>query len=178
MKKVLVPLADGFEEIEAVTVADVLRRAGIETVLAGLPSSIIEGSNGLKVIADKKMDNVRLDDFAALVLPGGNRGCENLGNSKTVMQAIEHFEEKGKLVAAICAAPSLLAKAGILKDRRATIHPGREKEIPRPRDARVIEDNNVITSMGPGTAIEFALKIVENLEGKQRAEKIRRELCI
>jgi len=178
MKRVLLTLTDGFEDIEAVAVTNILRRAGIEVVLTGLPSSIVESSNGLKVIADKKMDNANLDDFDALVIPGGKRGCENLGNSRAVMEAITHFEEKGKLVAAIGAAPSLLAKAGILKERRATIQPGKEKEIPRPRDSKVIEDNNVITSMGPGTSIEFALKIVENLDSKQKADKIKKDLCV
>ena len=177
MKKILIPLADGFEEIEAIAVVDVLRRAGFDVVTTGLPSSIVEGAHGVKLIADKKIDNVNLDEFDALILPGGNPGYKNLGKSKIIMDAIESFEEKGKLVAAICAAPTLLAKAGILKDRRATAYPGLERELPRPRDGNVVYDENVITSKGPGTAIEFALKIVEVLGGKGKADELKRRLC-
>ncbi|NOX71980.1 MAG: DJ-1/PfpI family protein [Candidatus Micrarchaeota archaeon] len=177
MKKILLPLADGFEEIEAISVMDVLRRAGFDVIVTGLPSSIVEGAHGLKIIADKKIDNVNMDEFDALVLPGGNPGYKNLGKSKKIMDAICAFEESGKLVAAICASPTLLAEAGILKERKATVYPGMEREIPRPRDGNVVVDDNVITSKGPGTAIEFALKIVEILDGKENADILKRKLC-
>lgn len=178
MPKVMIPLAEGFEETETISVADVLRRAGIEVVLTGIPSTIVEGAHGIKVIADKKIDDLDTEKFDALVLPGGNPGYINLGKSKAVMDAITDFEEKGKLIGAICASPSLLAKTGILKERKATIYPGMEKDIPRPRNGNVVEDDNVVTSKGPGTALEFALKIVEILEGSGKAEKIKRDLCL
>ncbi|MCK5022741.1 MAG: DJ-1/PfpI family protein, partial [Candidatus Aenigmarchaeota archaeon] len=158
MKKVLIPLAEGFEEIEALATADVLRRAGLDVVLAGLPSSIVEGRSGIKVITDIKMDDVKAADFECVVLPGGNPGYINLGRSKKVFDIINHMNDSEKIIAAICASPSILGKMGILDERKATIYPGMEREIPRPRSGKVIVDGHVITAEGPGTAIEFSLE--------------------
>ncbi len=174
--RILVPVAEGFEEIETVSVADVLRRAGFEVVLAGIPGTIVTGSRGVRIVTDSMLKDVDAEKFDAVVLPGGYPGYVNLGKSARVLEIVKDFDNKGKVVAAICAAPSVLAKAGVLKDRRATIYPGMEKEIPRPRGERVVVDGNIITSQGPGTAIEFALKIVEVLGGKEKSEKIRREI--
>lgn len=173
---VLVPLADGFEEIEALATVDVLRRAGLDVVTAGIPSTIIQGSRNIKVVADKRLEDVNFDEFDALVLPGGNPGYVNLGKSNTIMEAIKKFDSEKKLIAAICMAPTVLAKAGILEDRMATVYPGGERELPRPRDGRVVVDGNIITSQGPGTAIEFALKIVEILLGPEKSDEIKRQL--
>jgi 4-methyl-5(b-hydroxyethyl)-thiazole monophosphate biosynthesis len=174
MKKVLIPLADGFEEIEAVTCIDVLRRAGLEVTTAGLPGTLIKGSRNVRITADKKLDETEPEEFDALVLVGGDPGFRNLGNSQKVLDTVKDFEAKGKLVAAICAAPTILAKAGILEERNATIYPGMERELPRPREGRVIEDRNVITSQAPGTAMEFSLKIVEALAGADKADDVKR----
>jgi 4-methyl-5(b-hydroxyethyl)-thiazole monophosphate biosynthesis len=176
MKKVLIPLAEGFEEIEALATADILRRAGIEVVLAGIPGTMIKGRSGVKVVADSRIDEVNKSDFDCLVLPGGNPGYINLGKSKIVIEIINDFNSKGKPIAAICAAPSILAKQGILDNKRATIYPGMEREIPRPRPASVVTDGHITTSQGPGTAIDFALEIVKTLLGSGQAEKIRKEL--
>lgn len=173
--KVLVPLVNGFEEIEAITIIDVLRRASIDVVTAGIPGTMIKGGKGVQIIADQKLDNINPYDFDAIILPGGP-GYENLGQSEKVLTIIKEFEGKGKLVGAICAAPSVLAKTGILQNRKATIYPGMEKELPKYRDGKVVEDNNVITSQGPGTAMEFSLKIVEHLKGATEAGNLRRSL--
>ena len=174
--KVLVPLADGFEEIEAITIVDVLRRAGLDVVMAGLPGTMVRGSRNVKIIADAKMDDVNPDEFDALVLPGGDPGYKNLGQSQKILNMIRDFHSQGKLVCAICASPLVLAKAGILEDKKATVYPGLERDIPKPRGDRVVVDGNIITSQGPGTAIEFALKIVESLLGKDRAEMVRKQI--
>jgi 4-methyl-5(b-hydroxyethyl)-thiazole monophosphate biosynthesis len=176
MKKVLIPLAEGFEEIEALATADILRRAGIEVVLAGIPGTMIKGRSGVKVVADSRIDEINKNDYDCLVLPGGNPGYINLGKSKIVTEIINDFNSKGKPIAAICAAPSILAKQGILDNKRATIYPGMEREIPRPRPASVVTDGHITTSQGPGTAIDFALEIVKTLLGSGQAEKIRKEL--
>jgi len=176
MKKVVIPLAEGFEEIEALTVADVLRRAELEVVLVGLPGSIVKGRSNIKVISDKKIEDINPKDFDAVVLPGGDPGYINLGRSQKVLDMLVDFNDQEKLIAAICASPCILSKLGILENRKATIYPGMEKDIPRPRSGKVIVDGHVITSEGPGTAIDFALEIVRNLLGKEKANDVRKEL--
>ena len=168
-------LADDFEEIEAFTVIDVLRRAEIEVVTAGLVSTVVEGSHKIRAIADKKFSETS-DDFDALVLPGGP-GHRKLANSQGVLNLIKDFNNKNKIIAAICAAPSVLARAGILEDKRATIYPGMEKELPRPRDSNVVIDKNIITSKGPGTAMEFALELVKILN-PQKAGEVKKRLVV
>lgn len=172
---VLVPLVDGFEEIEAVTIIDVLRRAGLKVTTAGIPSTMLQGAHGVQIIADKKFDSLDIKEFDALVLPGGP-GHVNLAKSEKVLGAIADFDSRGKVVGAICAAPMVLAKAGILADKKATIFPGMEREIPRPRPDKVVVDGNIITSQAPGTAIEFALKLVEKLVSRDKANQLKREL--
>ena len=176
MAKVILPLAEGFEEIEALATADVLRRAGIEVVLAGIPGTIVTGSKGIKLIADTKIEDVNPNEFDALVLPGGNPGYINLGRSQKVLDMIADFNEKEKLLCAICASPSILARLGVLDNRKATIYPGMEREIPRPRSGKVVVDGHVITSEGPGTAIDFALEIVRQLVGKEKAEEVKKQI--
>ena len=173
---VIIPLADGFEEIEAMSTIDVLRRADISVTTAGIPGTIVKGSKGTQTIADKKISEVDLETFDALILVGGYPGYVNLGKSNQVLDAVKSFNEKEKTIAAICAAPTILAKAGVLENRKATIYPGMEKEIPRPRGEKVVQDGHIITSQGPGTAIDFALKIVEVLAGSGVSDKIKRDL--
>jgi 4-methyl-5(b-hydroxyethyl)-thiazole monophosphate biosynthesis len=174
--KVIVPLTDGFEEIEAVSTIDVMRRAGIEVVVAGSPGSTLTGVHNVKIQADGMLKDMEPEEFDAVVLVGGSPGYINLGNSQKVLDMIKQFFSSGKLVAAICAAPTILSKAGILDDRKATIYPGMEKEIPRPRPEKVVADGNVITSQGPGTAVEFGLAITEHLVGKEKAQEVRRKM--
>ncbi len=172
---ILVPLINGFEEIEAIATVDVLRRAGFNVVLAGMPGTMITGNRGVKVIADMKFDDINPKDFQALVLPGG-QGSPKMGKSVKLMGMLRDFNDKDKLIAAICFSPMLLAKEGLLDNRRATVYPGNEKKLPKPRGERVVVDGNIITSQGPGTAMEFALKIVEALAGRSRAESLRKGL--
>ncbi len=174
--KVLIPLAEGFEEVEALVTADVLRRAGVEVTLAGIPGTIVTGRSGIKVIADKKIEDVNPKEFDALILPGGDPGYKNLGRSQKVLDMVADFNEEEKLLCAICASPSILARMGVLDNRRATIYPGMEREIPRPRSGKVVVDGHVITSEGPGTAIDFALEIVKQLLGKEKAEEVKKQI--
>ncbi len=176
MKRILIPLANGFEETEAIATADVLRRADMEVVLAGIPGQIVEGAHGIKIISDKKIEDAKNEEFDAVVLPGGNPGYKNLSNSGNVISILKDFDSKKKLIAAICASPSVLSKIGILDDKIATIYPGMEREIPKPRDSKVIKDGHVITSQGPGTAIDFALEIVKNLDSKFRADDVKEQM--
>lgn len=173
--KALVVLFDGFDDIEAFTAIDIMTRSGIDVTTAGVSSITIESNSKMRVSANRRLSEIA-EIYDALVLPGGH-GYKNLVNSKLVLDMIKKYDREKKVIAAICAAPAALAKAGIMEDRPATIFPGMEREIPRPRDANVIVSKNVITSKAPGTAIEFALKIVELLSGKITSEKIRKSIC-
>ena len=174
----MLPLAEGFEEIEALTVVDVLRRAGINVDTVGVMGSMVTGSHGVRVMTDKKILEINADEYDGIVLPGGNPGYLNLGRSSKIIEILKKFDAEGKLIAAICAAPSVLAKAGVLEGKKATIYPGMEKELPYPRGERVVIDGKVITSQAPGTAMEFALAIVEFLAGKDRAFQMKRQLVV
>lgn len=177
MTKILVPLADGFEDIEAIAVIDVLRRAGVDVVTAGAIGNIVTSRSKVRVHVEERL--IDLDDFSkydGIVLPGGSMGVELLSKNERLLKLIENFAKNGKLVGAICAAPSILVKLGLLKDRRATIHPGMEKLLDKPRGDIVVADGNIITSQAPGTAIPFALKLVEYLLGKQTAARIKSEI--
>ena len=176
MVEFLMPLADGFEEIEATTTIDLLRRGGINVTTAGLQGTIVRGARGVKLIADMKMDDVNFDKYDGMILVGGDPGWKNLSMSKRIMDAIQKYHGSKKTLAAICAAPCILAKAGVLADKRATVYPGMERDIPRPRNDKVVADGHIITSQGPGTAVDFALKIVEMVEGKERVAKVKKDI--
>jgi len=176
MVEFLMPLADGFEEIEATTTIDVLRRGGINVTTAGLQGTIVRGARGVKLITDMKMDDVNFDKYDGMILVGGDPGWKNLSMSKRIMDAVQKYHGSRKTLAAICAAPCILAKAGVLADKRATVYPGMERDIPRPRSDKVIADGHIITSQGPGTAVDFALKIVEMVEGKERVAKVKKDI--
>ena len=174
--KVLVPLAQGFEEIEALTVVDILRRADIEVVMAGLSPGPIAGSHSVRVLPDALLDDVMYSEFDAIVLPGGAPGFINLGKDERVLKIARDMDRSGKCVAAICAAPSVLIKAGVLKEgRKATVNPVGKDEVAACAcyvDDRVAVDRNLVTSKSPGTAMEFALKLVEILAGEDKAKII------
>jgi 4-methyl-5(b-hydroxyethyl)-thiazole monophosphate biosynthesis len=176
MVEFVMPLADGFEEIEATTTIDILRRGGVNVTTAGLQGTIVRGARGVKLIADMKMEDVNFDKFDGMILVGGDPGWKNLSLSKKVMDAVQKYHGSKKTLAAICAAPCILAKAGVLAEKRATVYPGMEWEIPRPRNEKVIADGHVITSQGPGTAVDFALKIVEIVAGKDKVAKVRKDI--
>ena len=167
MAKVCIPLATGFEDIEAITLIDVIRRGGIEVVTAGVGAEIIESAHNVKVIADTTIDKVSADEFDLVVLPGGLPGATNLAKSEEVKNLLRVMDEKGKYVGAICAAPIALKEAGVLKEKY-TAYPGWESNIRKEgyiSDQKVVEDKNVLTSKGPATAICFGLEIVKKFAG-------------
>jgi 4-methyl-5(b-hydroxyethyl)-thiazole monophosphate biosynthesis len=180
MAKALLFLAPGFEEIEALSIVDTLRRAGVEVVMVGLQKGSIEGAHGVIVMPDSAMDAITIEDFDAVVLPGGNPGYVNLGKDPRVLEFATKAFETGKIVAAICAAPSVLAKGGILQGKKATIYPGMESFLTgsEPVNERVVVDGTVVTSQGPGTALEFGIKLVELLVGTQKAQELKAELVV
>ncbi|MRR14700.1 DJ-1/PfpI family protein [archaeon] len=174
--RVLVPLAEGFEEIEAISVIDILRRAEIEVVTAGLKDGLAEGSHNVKVLPDTTLEKVDWHDFDGLVLPGGAPGFVNLGNDQRILDMAQEMNRAGKCVAAICAAPSILIKAGVLQGRKATVSPSGMAQVQACadfREDRVVVDKNLITSRAPGTALEFALKLVEALAGREKMEQVK-----
>lgn len=174
-KSVVVVLARGFEEIEAVTCIDVLRRAELDVTVAGVDAKDVEGAHGIRVTAD-----VRLDDYKgspdAVVLPGGLPGADNLKKSPEVASLLERTRAADKLIAAICAAPAVvLAPTGVLDGKRATCYPGFEKQFGPAvtlSKERVVRDGRVITSGGPGTALEFALALAGELAGDETARRL------
>lgn len=178
-KTVLVPLADGFEEIEAVTPIDILRRAELDVIVAGVGKKEVTGSRGLKVFADTTIEEFHgLPD--AVVLPGGAQGASNLKRSPAVADLLARMKGEGRLIAAICASPAVvLAGSGVLEGKKATCYPGYEKNFGPGTtfsDARVVVDGRVITSRGPGTAMEFALDLVRALVDDATAERLRAAL--
>jgi 4-methyl-5(b-hydroxyethyl)-thiazole monophosphate biosynthesis len=171
-----VPLAEGFEEIEAISVIDILRRADIEVVTAGLKDGLATGSHKVPVLPDTTLEKIDYRDFDGMVLPGGSPGFINLGNDPRILNMAREMDRAGKYVAAICAAPSVLIKAGVLQGRRATVSPSGKAQVQACadfREDRVVVDKNLITSRSPGTALEFALRLVEVLAGKEKMEQIK-----
>lgn len=172
MAKVLVPLAQGCEELEAVTIIDVLRRAGIEVVTASLDGDVITASRGVKLIADTDLDSALGTEYDMCVLPGGLPGSEHLDNDPRIRHLLLRLANSEKFTAAICAAPKVLASAGLLNGKRATSYPGIIDNMNIPnmeyREDTVVKDGTVITSRGPGTAMEFALTLVETLVGNEK----------
>ena len=172
----LVPIAPGFEEIEVVTVIDVLRRADLQVTVAGTQGGPVEGSRGIRILPDKGLDEIRAEEFDMLVLPGGAKGVENLQRHPRLIPLLGEFFSKQKPVGAICAAPSLLASAGLLRGRQATSHPSVKEEVAAAAiysEERVVTDGRLVTSRGPGTAMEFALKLVEILDGPEKVSELK-----
>ena len=180
MAKVLVPIADGVEEIEAVTIIDVLRRAGVEVVCAGLTGKPVTASRKVKLMPDKSLEEVKNEAFDMVVLPGGGDGVENLKRDPRVKAILQGMSERQKWITAICAAPTLLAAYGLLEGKKATSHPGRRRQTALGsvdyREQRVVQDGHIITSRGPGTAMEFALKLVEVLCGREKVTELKEAL--
>lgn len=178
MKKVAIMLAEGFEEIEAISVYDILKRAEINAILVGLDDLNVCGAHGLKISAEAMFDSVNFGDFAMIVLPGGLPGAENLAKSEKLAKILREFDAKNKPLAAICAAPWALGVAGVLK-QSYTCYPGFEKVVAKDGYSAisdVITDKNITTSKGPATAMKFALEIVKILCGEQKFNEIKNGL--
>lgn len=181
-KKVLILLAQGFEEVEAVTVIDYLRRAEIEVYVAGVtePFDCVAGSHNIGIRSDGSLDQALSMEFDMIVLPGGMPGTEHLLASTKVEEILA--KHKRTYLAAICAAPRVLAKYGYLKDKRAVCCPGCEEELMRGgaliTDALVEEHQNIITSKGPSTAVHFALTLIEKLEGRAKTLEIKKQILL
>lgn len=174
MKSVLVPLAQGSEELEAVTVLNILRRAGIEAVSASLDGQPIRGSRGTMLIPDTSLDEAVKRSFDMVVLPGGQPGTNNLKADARIIKLVQRMATEGRYVSAICAAPSVLATAGLLDGKRATSFPGALDAFPQVslQPQAVVEDGKLITSRGPGTAMDFALTLVERLTSKAKRDEV------
>ena len=166
MGEILIPLADGLEEIEAITPVDVLRRAGIEVVTCSLKNDLeILGSHGIKMKADRSIFDVKSNELAGIILPGGMPGSRNLQESQPLLDIIRELAGKKELLAAICAAPIVLEKAGVIEGRQVTSFPGFEDELSSSiyREELIVKDGNIITGRGPGVALDFSYAVLEYL---------------
>ena len=176
MACVLVPLAQGCEELEAVTVVDLLRRAGIEVVTAGLDEQPVCASRGVVLVPDMTLDEALQKNYDMVVLPGGLPGADNLKKDGRIIQLLVQMQAAGKYTAAICAAPRVLAAAGLLEGRQATSYPGSLDKDSVPglsySEQPVVTDGRVITSRGPGTAMDFTLELIAILSGAAVRDKV------
>lgn len=174
MKSALVLFAEGSEELEAVSVIDILRRGGINVTVAGLTAGPIRGSRGTVLVPDTTLDEAARHDYDMVVLPGGQPGATNLKADQRVLALLQQMSHQEKYVTAICAAPSVLATAGVLDDKRATSFPGALDHFPKVMRqlGAVVEDGKLITSRGPGTAMDFALTLVERLAGRNKRDEV------
>jgi protein deglycase len=176
MSRVLVPLAAGCEELEAVTIIDLLRRAGVEVVSAGLEPGVVRASRGTQLVPDADLDSVLEDDFDMIALPGGMPGARHLKEDPRVQALLKRMAGEGKYTAAICAAPIALAEAGLLSGRKATSYPGALEKLGLTdinlQSAPVVKDGRVVTSRGPGTAMDFALELIEILAGENKRKEV------
>ena len=175
MSKIGIFMADGCEEIEGLTVVDLLRRASIEVEMISIgDSKMVKGSHGIKFEADKLKTEVDMNSFDGVVLPGGMPGTKNMDGHELVQKAIKELYDSNRYVCAICAAPTILGKGGYLKDKNACVYPGNEDKLigAKVNFEPVNRDGNVITSRGLGTAISFALEIISALQGSEKAAEM------
>jgi 4-methyl-5(b-hydroxyethyl)-thiazole monophosphate biosynthesis len=178
MKSVLVLFAEGSEELEAITIVNLLRRGGITVTLAGQVEGPLRGSRGTVLVPDTTLDAASTAHYDMIVLPGGQPGTNSLKSDPRVLELVQQMSAQGKYVAAICAAPSVLAEAGLLDARRATSFPGALAPYPQvlKQATAVVEDGTLITSRGPGTAMDFALTLVERLAGVEKRDEVEASL--
>ena len=178
MPKMLVPLAEGFEEIEAITIIDVCRRGGIDVTVAGVTEMNIKGGQGIEVAANCLLDSLDIDNFDMITLPGGLAGTLVLSESENVQSILKQMKEQGKYIGAICAAPLALHTADVLNEE-FTCYPSIENQIRIDgyhHDQSTIIDGKVMTSQGVGTAIDFALKIVRELQGESSFKELKESI--
>jgi len=180
MSRVLVPLAQGCEELEAITITDLLIRAGIHVTTCGLDDQPVTASRGTTIIPDTSIDKIVNDSFDLIVLPGGLPGADHLRDNQILQTLIKKQAAANKYLAAICAAPKALAAAGVLAGKTATSFPGvldalQDTSITISKNAIEI-DGNIVTSRGPGTAMDFALSLIELLEGVKKRDEVNQQL--
>lgn len=178
--KVIVFLADGFEEIEALTVVDYLRRMDIQVdTLSITEEREVEGAHKIRVLSDKNIDEIKnLDSYEGVIIPGGLPGATNLRDDDKVIDIVEKMYKNNKLIAAICAGPIVLEKAGILEGKKTTSYPGFEDQLGSAiyKKDNVVKDGNIITSRGPALAVDFTIEITEYLLGKERADELKEDI--
>jgi 4-methyl-5(b-hydroxyethyl)-thiazole monophosphate biosynthesis len=181
-KQVLVPIADGTEEIEAVCIIDTLRRAGAEVAVASVSGKLqVTASRGVKIVADSLISDCVGKTFDLVVLPGGTKGAENLRDSKELVEILKNQQQEGRLCGAICAAPAVvLQHHGLIGNRRATCYPSFAARLQNSAgpESRVVVDGTLATSQGPGTAVEFALKLVELLFDKAKSSEVAKAMLV
>lgn len=174
MATVIVPLAQGCEEMEAVIIIDILRRGGVNVTTAGLDQHPVRCSRGTVLVADSTLDEALKHPYDMVVLPGGQPGTNNLKADPRILALVQQMSTQGKFVSAICAAPSVLATAGILHGKQATSYPGALDAFAdvRKQAAAIVEDGKILTSRGPGTAMDFALTLLEKLTGHAKRVEV------
>ena len=172
---VYIILGTGFEEMEAICPCDILRRGGVEAKLAGIGGTQITGGNGITVQADCTVEEMDLEQMELIMLPGGMGGVHSILGSETAMEAVRYAHEQGRLVSAICAAPTILAKLGITGGKQAVVYPGLEEQMgsARMQDVNAVRDGRVLTGRAPGAAVDFGLMLLEALKGAETAAQVR-----
>jgi 4-methyl-5(b-hydroxyethyl)-thiazole monophosphate biosynthesis len=180
MKNVLLLLADGFEEIEAITPIDILRRAGVNVTVAALKGKEVVGAHSIVVSADIDLKSVINNNFDMVILPGGGGGTANLAASEDVLNLLARYEKEGRYIAAICAAPTVLAKAGVAKETPLTSYPSVESTFdPKFYSTdKVVSSGKFITSRSPGTTMDFSIELVRILAGEEMAKKLKSDLVM
>ncbi|NLW41056.1 MAG: DJ-1/PfpI family protein [Tissierellia bacterium] len=182
MKKVLLLLAEGFEEVEALTTVDYLRRMDIIVDICSIHGEKkVRGAHRVVVEADKNLEEVKsIKNYDGLVIPGGLPGATNLRDDGRVIELVQQFNQEGKLIAAICAGPIVLQRAGIIKDKKVTSYPGFDNDLKESQylEDLVVQDGNIITARGPAVAVYFALKIVEKLVGEDKKEELKKDILL
>ncbi len=180
MSRVLVPLAQGCEELEAITITDLLVRAGVEVTTAGLDDRPVTASRGTTIVPDTSIDTLLDQTFDLIVLPGGLPGADHLRDNASIQTLLKNHAARGKYIAAICAAPKALAAAGLLEGKKATAYPGTLEALGNDKidiTSSALEiDGNIVTSRGPGTAMDFTLALIELLEGPAKREQVNQQL--
>lgn len=174
--KVAVYFATGYEEIEALSVVDILRRGKVEVLMVGVNDQTVIGAHNISINMDTTLDQMSHDDIDMMILPGGGLGTRNLAASKALASQLKAFKEQGKWLAAICAAPSVLGELGLLEGEKATCYPGFEEKLLGSlyENERVVVSNRIITGVGPGASLEFGYKVLEIIQGKEAADEVKK----
>jgi 4-methyl-5(b-hydroxyethyl)-thiazole monophosphate biosynthesis len=178
-KKALVAVADGSEELEAVTIIDVLVRAGTDVTVASVGEKQITASRGVKIVADALIGDCRGKEYDLIALPGGLPGAEHLRDCGELIEMLKEQRRAGRFYAAICASPAVVLRHhGLLEGKAATGYPSPDLNLPGRKDVKVVVDGNCVTSQGPGTALVFALKLVELLFGEEKSQQVAKAMLV